>query len=110
MSNSKSPQEPTEEDKKGQLIWARIAQMIGFNELAKSHERLGDKVYFRLCRDILHDVHVAEGNNPLFAPKDEPLVTIEVPGEMRRTIEFGPSDIEAMRVAVAEYDRKQQGG
>jgi hypothetical protein len=32
-----------------------MAVVLGFNEMAKNATRLGDKVFFRLCRSMAHD-------------------------------------------------------
>lgn len=86
--------------------WSALALSLGYNELAKLGQRLGDKVYFRLLRDqSLKNFVGAGGHDTVFAKESEPVVTITVDRAMPHIL-FRERDIELMRECVAQHDAK----
>lgn len=89
--------------KKNHERWTALAVCLGFNELAKLGESLGEKVYARLLRDKhLENFVRLGGNADLF--KREPAVCEIVMPERMPNVTFRAEDIELMRKAVAEHD------
>jgi hypothetical protein len=84
--------------------WAWMAQVIGFNLLAKEAKTLGQKVYCRLSRDDADEqLTVAGFKSMLDRERGEILVSLNtVP-----RVEFHARDVELMRKAVSEHDAKQ---
>jgi hypothetical protein len=81
-----------------------LAQVIGYNELAKLAKVLGEKVYYRLFRDHAEEQYIKMGGQKLFSREDG-VCEINHPGPMPHII-FSAADIEMMRKAVAEHDTK----
>lgn len=85
-------------------LWAHIAMVYGFNELARNAETLGEKVAFRLMVSKIEEWLVAHG---VTIPKSsDNSVVLEIPcGPM--TMQFRESDLELMRAAVAKLDAER---
>lgn len=98
--------EKKEQEKQSERV-LYIATAMGYNELAKLTDVLGEKVYYRLMREQYQKKLTEAGGQMLFA-QDEGVCSIEVPGEAFR-IKFLESDIAAMRQAVADYDAEKNG-
>lgn len=79
--------------------WALLALVFGYNELAKTAQSLGEKVFLRLARDAAEEDYRALGGE-LDRTNEEVVVTInEFP-----KIAFTAKDIDLMRKAVEEHD------
>lgn len=91
-----------DEDEKRHERWVQVALCYGFNELVKQTAVLGEKVYFRLARDVA-EKHLVELGGMRFIRDDESVATIDV-GDRMPSVKFRATDIEAMRKAVADFD------
>jgi hypothetical protein len=80
-----------------------LAICIGFNELAKLSQTLGEKMFHRLARDNAVEGFVALGGNADLFAKEDGIVTIEVPGGPPHIV-LHERDIALMRQAIAEHD------
>lgn len=90
---------------KPDVDWTYVALTIGFNELAKQHPTLGEKVYFRLLRDTAERKHVEHGGQP-FITRADGVMEIQIPGGPPHVV-FREQDIEGMRAVVAAHDAKK---
>jgi hypothetical protein len=80
-----------------------LALVIGYNELAKQADVLGDKVWYRLAReDALKRLREAGGDLEV-TPGDKVILTLQ---EYPVRVAFTTADIELMRKAVADYDEE----
>jgi hypothetical protein len=95
-------EELTAEEKAGAERWTAVALCLGYNELAKQAENLGEKVYFRLLRDAAQERFIELGGKTILSPED-PALTLEV-GKGMPCVRFRPQDIELMRATVAAHD------
>lgn len=78
-----------------------LAVVVGYNELAKQADVLGDKVWYRLAReDALKRLREAGGELEVTSSDKVVLTLREYPVRLA----FTTADIELMRKAVAEYD------
>lgn len=81
-----------------------MALMVGYNELAKQQEKLGQKA---ICRAMLQIVTRAAQQigitGPVMLPGNRELLRIEVPDAVYDLV-FRESDIELMRDTVARFD------
>jgi hypothetical protein len=84
--------------------WTTVATIVGFNELARTGRTLGEKVYFRIFRDHVHEQLVADGHTRLYDL--DAILTLPAPP----FITFQASDIELMREAVKAHDARAAGG
>lgn len=82
-----------------------IALVIGYNELAKQGQTLGEKLYYRLFRDHSEEAFIKMGGHKILT-RDDGICEIDVPGHTPHIV-FTASDIELMRAAVAEHDAKK---
>lgn len=76
------------------------AQAIGFNELAKMGESLGEKVYYRMARDAAEATFLELGGHKIFT-KGQTILKLS---HARPFVKFEERDIELMRRCVAEFD------
>lgn len=76
--------------------------MVGCNELVKTGQTLGDKVFFRMVRDEVEASLMKAGHGPIVDRSNvgQPVLTIR----HNPTVTFHERDIELMRQAVAEFD------
>jgi hypothetical protein len=99
------PEGMTQEQINGHKRWAAAAYCLGYNELAKQAQNLGEKVFFRLARDSAVKSFIELGGNAPFT--EEPTVLeLELPDQMPR-IKFRAQDIELMRAAVQAEDEEK---
>lgn len=103
MSERNTPEAPPSDPQEG--YWTYAALTIGFNELAKLHTVLGEKVYFRLLREAAQEKFVESGGNRFITVEDG-ILTIEVPGGPPHVV-FREQDIELMREVVAKHDAEK---
>ncbi len=82
--------------------WHSLALIHGFNELAKSSETLGEKVFCRMARDEAEKTYIKLGGE-IKKTEDEVVLILE-PKRMPH-LKFTVKDIELMRVVVHEHDR-----
>lgn len=102
------PEDMTPEQINGHKRWAAAAYCLGYNELAKQAQSLGEKVFFRLARDSAVKAFVELGGVSPFA--EEPtILELELPDAMPR-IKFRAQDIELMRAAVQQWDDEKGSG
>jgi hypothetical protein len=94
--------EMTDEDKVKHEMWTVMAIALGYNELAKAADVLGEKVWFRLARDNAEAQFIALGGYKVFTDEANAL-EIQVPGAPFY-VKFRKQDIEAMRAVVAAHD------
>ena len=82
--------------------WCLAAQVIGFNELAKQQETLGQKVFCRLARNSA-EAELRKLGVQWEITQDKVVLTLKdhVPH-----IEFTDNDIELMRAEVARRDQR----
>ncbi|MEN6535464.1 MAG: hypothetical protein ABFD89_17505 [Bryobacteraceae bacterium] len=80
--------------------WSLYAQWIGYNELARKSEKLGEKVFFRFVRAAVEVELVAAGLK-IEITRDPVILTLDA---KRPWIELTQADIELMRKCVAEHD------
>ncbi len=100
-------------DFKNALYWMSLANILGYNELAKLSDTLGGKAYFRLLREESKKRYTEAGGKDvesIFTKESETdeVVTIAVPYSNLPHIVFRPRDVELMRDYVYEYDKKQR--
>lgn len=86
------------------LLFRNIAMVYGYNDLARQHDRLGDKVYFRIMRDMASAEMERLGGQPILQQDGKTILKL---GTRPPFIEFTERDIELMRAAVAEYDGRK---
>ena len=110
-SESKSPNEEKKEaaivakQHKGAETHELYALIIGYNELAKNTGALGERVYFRLCRDhALKCLQEAGGEMTMTNENDVVLTLRDKPPYVK----FRSKDIELMRKCVAEFDAESK--
>ena len=113
MTTTKPAREPSEadalapgsdpDDQKRADIHHHLALVFGYNELARRAEKLGEKLYFRLARGIALDKLRAIGGT-LQVDEDPIVLTLEA-GPPK--INLYEKDIEAMRAAVAAFDKSR---
>ena len=94
-----------EEKRRGEQF-GLLALIIGYNELAKKVERLGEKVYCRLLIQKFHEEYIAHGGVLEMKEGEQVLVTLR---ESPPHILLYPRDIELMRKAIAEHDARANG-
>ena len=82
--------------------WSLWALVLGYNELVKQSESLGERAYFRLGRDQAVQELQALGVEVNMTYDGPVLLSL---GEGRPHIEFREGDIQAMRETVAKWDR-----
>lgn len=82
--------------------WCLIAQVLGFNELAKQQDTLGRKVFCRLARNSAERKLQGLGVK-LEISHDKVILTLS---DYVPHIEFTEKDIELMRKEVARRDIK----
>jgi len=100
--------EQTEEerDKLGKY-WTTLAIILGYNELAKTVDHAGQKSFFRFMRDNLSlDFEKIGGTKDFIKYDDEKIV--QITATQPPHIIFYERDIEMMRDAVYEYDKKKR--
>jgi hypothetical protein len=97
-----SEEEPmtTSSDRPNMRLWDALALCFGYNELAKKASTLGERVFCRLGCDAAEKI-VEECGGAIDRTGPEPILLLR---EHIPHVRFMPSDIEAMRAAVAEYD------
>ncbi len=100
-------------DFKNALYWMSLANMLGYNELAKLADNLGAKAYFRLLREESKKRYSeAGGKDPdlIFTKESETdeVLTIAVPYSNLPHIVFRPRDVELMRDYVYQHDKKRR--
>jgi hypothetical protein len=104
-----APDDPlSPEDMKMHESWVTLAVTLGYNELAKLGKTLGDKVYFRLLRDQALARYVELGGNDNVFTKDTDAVATIISPQPMPTIIFRERDIELMRDAVYEHDKRMR--
>lgn len=84
-------------------VWMHVALVHGYNEMAKSAESLGTKIYFRICRDKATENALALGVTMKITHKEHILEIEKGPVHIRFTLD----DIDLMRKCVAEYDAEK---
>jgi hypothetical protein len=100
----RAPPDPVEQRRNDQF--GRLALILGYNELAKNVERLGEKVYCRLLVGRLHEEYIANGGVLEIKEGEQVLVTLR---ENPPYINLYPRDIDLMRKAIAEHEAKTKG-
>lgn len=97
-----------EEREKLGRYWSGLAMVLGYNELAKTVNDAGQKSFFRFMRDGLSKKWAEEdgGMEGFITYDDEKIVTITA--QQPPHIVFYERDIEMMRDAVYEYDKKKR--
>lgn len=99
-----APKDGDDENTRLCKYWTALALCMGYNELAKLGQSLGDKVYFRLLRDqSLKNFVDAGGHDTVFVKEGEPVMEIVVDRAMPHIL-FRERDIELMRECVAKHD------
>lgn len=84
-------------------MWAFLAMMLGFNELAKTQDTLGRKLFCRLgCQQAEKSLRALGAD--ISVERKPAVVTLPRPPH----VEFTEDDIELMRAAVAEHDRRKE--
>jgi hypothetical protein len=81
--------------------WDLLALIFGYNELAKSSQTLGEKVYMRLARDAAEKQYRELGGELDRKAEDEVIVVLR---EAMPRVVFMKQDINLMREAIREYD------
>lgn len=84
--------------------WGAAALCIGYNELVKQAKTLGEKVYFRTCRNLAEEEFVKRGGNRFVRTAGETVLKLDQP---MLAVEFEARDIELMRKAVSTFDARQ---
>lgn len=89
------------------IRWSVVALVIGWNELAKQQQTIGQKAVCRCMRKLAQDLALEANimDVPMFG---NPIVFTIPIGAALPELEFRESDIELMRRAVAEHDSKSQ--
>jgi hypothetical protein len=96
--------EESEDKTRRVFMWDALARVLGFNELAREAVTMGEKVYFRMARGFAEEQYALLGGELNKTEESEVVLTISRDGA---TVVFREFDIELMRAAVADYDRKK---
>lgn len=104
------PAAPLEDDfppeaRKGYDRWAALAYALGYNELTKHAKVLGEKIFFRLGRDVAVKRFVELGGHSNLFAREDSVLELETQDRMPH-IKFKASDIELMRETVRIYDEE----
>jgi hypothetical protein len=95
----------TDDQLSGALRWHALARVVGYNELAKDAQTLGEKVYLRLARDEARKDYERLGGE-IQDTGPEPVIVVNTRPPF---VVMSDADIELMREAVAAHDA-QRGG
>lgn len=87
--------------------WSRVAMILGFNELSKTVNTVGEKSFFRYMRDNIQADWEKEGGQKNFITYDDDIV-VEIVAPHPPHIRFYERDIEMMRDAVYKYDTEKR--
>ena len=86
------------------ILWADIASVYGWNELARQQDVLGAKLYCRM-RSFAAEKRVNDSGLAVIPRSDDNPITITVDSGWRcPEIQFRESDWELMRKALAKHD------
>ena len=94
------------ENKENYDIWTELAMVVGFNELARASETLGERVMLRLFRDRAKQLLQARGIE--FKETGDNRVLLTIPLACNLSMEFRESDVELMRQAIVKLDAEQK--
>ncbi|MFI5298242.1 MAG: hypothetical protein ACHREM_09105 [Polyangiales bacterium] len=86
------------------LRWDALASVLGYNELAKQVETLGEKAFCRTARDHAEAEYIRLGGEVVMSPVGQLVVQLR---ERPPHIIFREPDIELMRAAVRAHDEKK---
>jgi hypothetical protein len=92
--------EMSKEDLKSHLLFQTVALLLGYNELAKQTDILGEKAYFRLIRGQYEEM-LKESGQTIEIIHDKVILTL---GQRPLHVNSLEKDIELMRQTVAEFD------
>jgi hypothetical protein len=95
---SQSDQEILENAQK----WDLLARVVGYNELVKTAETLGEKMYLRLARDSALAKYASLGGQ-FDVEQDEPVLIVQTRPPF---LVLSDDDMKLMREAVAAHDER----
>ena len=82
--------------------WDLLARVVGYNELVKKAETLGEKMYLRLARDSALAKYASLGGK-YDVEQDEPVLVVQTRPPF---LMLSDADMKLMREAVEEYDQR----
>lgn len=85
-------------------MWDALARLVGYNELARGAETLGERMYLRLARDEARRAYEGLGGRVEDAPADAPVAVVPTRPPF---LVLSDADVELMRKAVAEHDARR---
>ncbi len=87
-------------------LWDALARVVGYNELCKSSQTVGEKMYLRLARSEAEKEYTKLGGEVVYH-NDVPIITVATRPPF---IALTENDLALMRAAVAEYDLRKEKG